>query len=488
VALGLLAIVLLPLASVFFGGEAASADNREYGDAIAIANGQLAQASGVTYANLGFYESQFQTPPSPPAPPACSPALTIPGYNGQPAVDLGACPPTGVSPQIQATSQPQQVGSIIYTATNYVVWVNGSGGNTCAYKQVYAVVSWKEGGNTVQAQQSILVYPGGLGKYTGSQCLELILTTNGSSKIINSSGGFPGVQVGMAVSGPTIAAGTTVAAISNSPCCKLTLSQNASGGGIQTLIFGSSPAGFGITPDNVTGLTASVPASPAGENAVNLTWNAPADQPGYFVAVWAPDPGGQAVLATPDTTGTSSAWAPTGSTTGAAISNSSNTFSVTGLAPNTAYWFEIVAFSTAGDQWAISQTWVTAATLNNPVLACTLGTLAISQAGESSGNAAVATSNSHLIQPITMTVTYAGQCTNGVDGLTVKATSGGDAGSPYTLTWGAIEYSFNPPSGLCPSNGFITGTHTYTVYHNGTATSLTAQVSFSQDSVDTPAC
>src|SRR5579862_4630670 len=62
VALGLLAITLLPLASVFYGAEAANSANREYGDAIAIADGQLAQAGGVTYANLGFYVSQ--APPS----------------------------------------------------------------------------------------------------------------------------------------------------------------------------------------------------------------------------------------------------------------------------------------------------------------------------------------------------------------------------------------------------------------------------------------
>jgi len=32
------------------------------------------------------------------------------------------------------------------------------------------------------------------------------------------------------------------------------------------------------------------------------------------------------------------------------------------------------------------------------------------------------------------------------------------------------------------------GTHTYTVSHNGVVTSLTAQVSFSQDKKGTPAC
>ena len=184
-ALALSAIVLLPLASVFYGAEGANADNREYGDAIAIANGQLAQASGVTYADLGLYEHPSGT--------NCNVPLTIPGYNGQPAVDLGECPPSGTSAQIQPTSTPQQVGSVIYTASNYVVWVNGSGGDSCAYKQVYSVVSWNEGGNAARATQSILVYPGGLGNYTGSQCLNFIVsTTLGLTTASVASGGFPG--------------------------------------------------------------------------------------------------------------------------------------------------------------------------------------------------------------------------------------------------------------------------------------------------------
>jgi hypothetical protein len=487
VALGILSIVLLPLANVFYGGESASAHNREYGDAIAIANGQLAQASGVTYANLGFYENQNPVWGTPP--------LTIPGFGGQPAVDLGASPPSGVLPEVQPTSQPQQVGTVVYKATNYVVWVNGSGSNACAYKKIYSVVSWIEGGQSVSVTQSVLVYPGGLGRYSGSQCLNYIVTTTGASKTITvASGGFPGVQVGMAVSGPNIAAGTTVAALSGVPLGTgntLTLSQGATGSGnnSETVFFGSAPPGTNTTPDNVDNLAASVPTGTPGQSSVNLAWSAPVDIPGSFVAVWAPDPGGQGALATPDTTGTTGAWAPTGSTTGQAVLGTATTVTATGLSPNTAYWFEIVAFSTAGDQWAISQTWVTATTANNPVLACTLGALSVSQAGQASGTATVATSNGHLIQPITMTVTYAGQCTSVADPLTVKvASSGTDPGSPYPLTWGATEYTYNPGSGLCPSAAFITGTHTYTVYNNGTATSLIAQVLFSQDSQNAPAC
>jgi hypothetical protein len=58
----------------FYTGMTSAANNREFGDAIAVANGQLAKASATTYASLGFYEYQFGTP-----------ALTIPAYNGQPA-------------------------------------------------------------------------------------------------------------------------------------------------------------------------------------------------------------------------------------------------------------------------------------------------------------------------------------------------------------------------------------------------------------------
>jgi prepilin-type N-terminal cleavage/methylation domain-containing protein len=485
VALAVLSIVLLPLASVFYGGESASANNRQYGDAIAIANGQLAQASGITYAALGFYVSQ--SPPS--------------SYKGLPTVILGAAPPTGTSAQIPVSSQPQQVGSVVYTAKNNVVWVSGSspsGGDACAYKQVYSTVSWNEGGNPGSVTQNILVYPGGLGKYGGTQCLSVanVTTTGGSVTTSVSSGGFPGVAPGMYVSGPNITAGTTVVGISGNT---LTLSQAASGSGTQKLTFGSTPTGTSGTPDNVAGLAACPGASPlpsctavdpAGETEIDLSWNAPVDTPGYLVAVWAPDPGGQGVLPSPDTTGTGAGWAPTGSSTSGFILGTATAFSVTGLAPSTSYWFEIVAFSANGAQWAVSQTWVNATTLNPPPQPCSLNTLTVSQAGQPSGAATVAKTNGDLMQPITMTVTYSGTCTAGADAVSVAATSSGaDPLSPYVLTWAANQYTYNAPAGLCPiGTGFLTGTHTYTVSHNSTVTSLTAQVAFTQDKHGTPSC
>jgi hypothetical protein len=405
-ALGVLAIVMLPFANLFYWGATNGAYDRENGDAVAIANGFLAKANGITYSNLGFYENQWGTPP-----------LTIPPYNGQTAVDLGASPPAGVTAQVPTTSTPQQVGSVVFTENTYVVWVDGSGGKTKAYKQVYAVVSWNEGGHTVSMKQSILVYPGGLGKYTGP--------------------------------------------------------------------MNNAPGGASTTPDNVAGLAATVPAqNNGGDTQVNLSWTAPLNTPGFFSAVWAPDPGGQTHLATPNTAGSSGAWSPTGSTSSGSIAGTATTCTVTGLTPSTSYWFEIVAFSPDGTSWAISQNWVNATTFSSPPQPCTLNTLTVSQAGQSSGSAQVAKSNGHLMQAISMTVTYSGTCTSGADAVTVAATSSGaDPGSPYTLTWGAGQYTYS----LCPSVGFNTGTHTYTVSHNGTATSLTAQVSFSKKN-SSPSC
>jgi type II secretory pathway pseudopilin PulG len=404
VAVGVLGIVMLPLASVFYWSATADAANRENGDAIAIANGFLAKANAISYADLGFYENQFGTPP-----------LTIPSYNGQPAVDLGASPAAGDSAQVPVTSTPEQVGTVVYSEHTYVVWVNGSGGKSYAYKQVYAVVSWPESGHTAQIVQSVLVYPGGLGTYTGPE--------------------------------------------------------------------NNAPSGTTGTPDNVSGLSASVPADPAGETEVNLSWDAPQDPTGFYAAVWAPS---QSDLATPATSGTDGSWKPAVATNASAqILGSATSYTVTGLAPTTSYWFEIVAFSSDGVQWAISQTWVNATTLTPPVQPCTLNTLSVSQSGQSAGQALVAKSNGYLMAAISITVTYSGSCTSGSDTVKVSATSSGsDSGSPYTLTWGASQYTYT----LCPAAGFSTGTHTYTVTHNGGSTSLTAQVAFTKDNHGTPAC
>jgi prepilin-type N-terminal cleavage/methylation domain-containing protein len=415
VALSVLAIVVLPVAGVFYGGATRAGYNRDYGDAVAIADGFLANANGITYANLGFFESQcgaqtWSCSPSPPTP-------AIPQYNGQDSVDLGATPPAGVTPQVAATSTPQQVGNIVFNERTYVVWANASGGSSDAYKQVYAVVTFPEGGNTVTVTQSILVYPGGLGQYTGPE--------------------------------------------------------------------NNTPSGTVNTPDNTAGLAVTVPPDPAGETQVNLTWTAPTKIPGFYIAEWAPDPGGQADLPTPSSSGTATGWAPTGSTTSTAILGTATSFTVTGLAPSTTYWFEIIAFSSDGAQWAASQDWVSGTTLNPPPQPCTLNTLTVSQANQPAAQATVTKSSGHLTAPLSIVVTYSGTCA-ATDTVTVDAQLSGveDPSSPYTLAWGSTQYS----ASVCPAAGFADGTHTYVASLDGTPVNLTAQVSFTLDKKAKAAC
>jgi len=190
-------------------------------------------------------------------------------------------------------------------------------------------------------------------------------------------------------------------------------------------------------------------------------------------------------LATPGSSGTTAGWAPAGSTSSGSIQGTATSYQVSGLAPDTKYWFEVVGFSSDGSHWAVSQSSVTATTLQPPAQPCTLSAITVDQGGQSAGQATVAKSNGHLIQAVTITVTFSGTCTSNADAVTVSATSSGsDPGSPYSLVWGANQYSYT----LCPPTGFATGTHTYTASHNGTSTNLTAQVAFTQDKKSSPAC
>ena len=78
VALAVIAILLIPVAGIFYTGQKTDAENRQYGDAIALGDAALAKADAVSYGSLGYYEDQFGS---------CGTA--IPGYNSQVGVDLG---------------------------------------------------------------------------------------------------------------------------------------------------------------------------------------------------------------------------------------------------------------------------------------------------------------------------------------------------------------------------------------------------------------
>ena len=427
IAMGILSVVMLPLADVFYAGQSTDTQNRQYGDAVALGDAALAKAEAVTYSSLGFYAGQF-------APYNCS--ATVPGYNGQTAVTLqtsqATCQPPSGTAAVTPVDTSLQVGGVHFTLTTYVVWAKGSG--TCtsvtdpvtgqpttscpeAEKQVYAVVTWNgRHGHTMTAVQNVLVYPGGLGPYNG-----------------------PGQE---------------------------------------------NAVGVAQTPPNVTGLSATSSGVSDPTTQVMLSWDDPGSpEPGWYEVV-AQNGSSQPAAGT---SGTDQSWDPSGASVMASVQSSAtspspNTYQLGGLAPGTTYHFVVVAFSSDGSMWAVSTNAVSATTTGvvTPP-ACTLTSLTIKQTGQTLSNTMVVkngngASSGHLLQPVNITVGYSGSC-SGSDTVVVSATGAATLG-PYSLTYQSSsgQYAYSPPTGLCPANAFVTGQYTFTVKLDGAAQTPTANV------------
>jgi type II secretory pathway pseudopilin PulG len=445
VALSVVAILLLPLAAVFYTGATASADNREYGAAIGLADQALAEANGISYSSLGFYEDQFSANGSPATP--TTPGVTcpysgtdpIPGYNGQDPVDLGCSPPGSQLPQVQAVDTSLKVGGTPFTLHTYVVWVAGSHPTTGsvtypdAYKQVYAVVSWQEGGHPVSAVQNVLVYPGGLGAYSGP----------GNNGVPASSSGMP----------PSVAL-------------------------------------VGVT--NLSGTGAS--------SELDVTWDLPDNFSGYYAVVGSPTEGDLPPAGVSGSGGSGWYASSTGSSTVytydqvPSCTSSTCTQTVTGLAASTTYWFEVVTFSSDGSQWATSQIGpISGTTGAPPSTSCEITSLTIDQNGKPQSSVELSSktgSTGRLVAPVTFVAPWAG-CSNG-DTVTVSATGTADLG-PWPLTYSSSppQYSFT----LCPATdsedpqpAFAAGPYTFTVAINGTTQpGIATNVTFTSRN-KTPSC
>lgn len=418
VSLAILAVLLLPLAGVFYTAAAANADNRDYGAAVGLADKALADAESVSYPNLGFYEDQFGACPT-----------TIPGYDGHSAVDLGCSPPVGQGPEVQPVNTSLRVGATHFTLTTYIVWVAGSHPTNStvrypdAYKQVDAVVTWHEHSAPAKAVQSILVYPGGLGPYSGS----------GKNETPADSSGPPPLVTMASVTKPSGSSGQS----------SLDVTWN------QPVAFNGYYA--------VVGSTSETDLPPAGSSGSGGGWN-PAGSTSYDYNS-----------------------PPTCSSTA-----STCTDTVGGLAASTTYWFETVAFTADGSQWVVADSGPLSGTTTGAAEdTCRITALTIDQSGqpqsvlETSANRPTA---GQLDSPATITAPADG-CT-GADTVTVSAT-GTAALGPWPLTYSANppQYSYT----LCPAqNGgqpqaaFTAGSYTFTVAVNGdTQAGVADNVTFS---------
>lgn len=155
VAVVIIAIAMMAVAEVFVSGVAAAGSSSRYSDAVAVATHELEAMRAVPYSQLGFYGDQ-------------------PGYqatwNGQQTVEIAPATPAGVTPAVDPTGTDTVAGTS-YSVNRYVVWDDAASTSPPttwlqAYKGVAVSVAWGgTGGGSIQ--QSSIVYPGGLGPYTG---------------------------------------------------------------------------------------------------------------------------------------------------------------------------------------------------------------------------------------------------------------------------------------------------------------------------------
>ena len=184
VALGVFVITLIPTTSVFWGGIQAASVSSIRSDAVGVAASTLADVQALPYNEVGFYGpfTVNGTPNPGQSNYVSSCPSSVPACSGEPTVNLvnsgtfQNAIPTGAFAPVTT----QTVGATTFTVTTYITWANAAvPSGTCvagsllcvgAYPQVTVVVSW--GGPAAgSVTESSIYYPGGQGKYTGSQAL-----------------------------------------------------------------------------------------------------------------------------------------------------------------------------------------------------------------------------------------------------------------------------------------------------------------------------
>src|SRR5690242_18105784 len=155
VALVILAIVLAPLARVYWSSIRTAGAATHRTDGSSIASREIESMHAVPYAQVGFYADQ-------------------PGYvstfEGLTTVSLGSTSPTSgpLVPQIDTQTTGITQGSVDYSVSRYIVWENADDASTTyasAYKRLTVIVSWSDQAGAHTARQDSLLYPGGLGAY-----------------------------------------------------------------------------------------------------------------------------------------------------------------------------------------------------------------------------------------------------------------------------------------------------------------------------------
>ena len=173
ISLAILAMVLGPLAGVFWSSIRTAGSAAHRTDGASIASREIESMRAFPYAQVGFYSDE-------------------PGYvssfEGFTTVSLGSTSPSSGSliPKVEPeTPDPNAasnyapdpyptnasavvLGGVSFSILRYVVWVNAQDASTTytqAYKRLSVIVSWSDQAGAHTVRQDSLLYPGGLGPY-----------------------------------------------------------------------------------------------------------------------------------------------------------------------------------------------------------------------------------------------------------------------------------------------------------------------------------
>jgi len=265
VSLAVLAVVMAPLAGVFWSSMRTAGVASHRTDGSSVASREIEAMRAIPYGHVGFYADQ-------------------PGYattfDGFTTVLLGSTSPSSgtLIPQVQpltpdasaassfapdpnpSNASPISQGGVKYSVTRSIVWVGAQDASTSyasAYKRLTVVVRWSDQAGAHSVRQDSLLYPGGLGKYQGSTTTVSTTTT----AVLNPSA-------------PTLNAITGLADPAGETQVPLTWTQPATGAAVTSYSIEYStsssfpPGNFSI----VTGLAPSITSYTIGSLSANTTY------------------------------------------------------------------------------------------------------------------------------------------------------------------------------------------------------------------------
>ncbi len=267
VALAILAMVMAPLAGVFWSAMRTAGVANHRTDGSSIASREIESMRAIPYAQVGFYADQTGF------------ATTFEGFT---TVSLGANSPSSgtLTPKLQpqtpdpsaasgyapdpdpANASPIVLGGVSYTVARNIVWVDAKDAGTTyskAYKRLTVVVTWSDRAGSHTVRQDSILYPGGQGKYSGAM--------GGTTSTTSTT-------VVLAPSAPVLNPITGLADPAGETQIPLTWSQPVGGAAVTSysIVYSTSSSFPSGSISLVTGLAPSITSYTVGSLSANTTY------------------------------------------------------------------------------------------------------------------------------------------------------------------------------------------------------------------------